>query len=493
MIKYTGRYKGLVIQNDDPEQSGRIKTFVPEVNAALLEGFTKNRDQDKKFTGLGDNLDSSLTPELIQRLKDCLPWNIIKYPIFGMGSSLTYHNDRNFSESKNDSDTAKQHTDINKTLPETDNTTTLLDALKADSSVSPDVQSTYTPTLPDYVRNSTATTSNPISAVPVSTDVKSDNIVGVTISYVDPKFVGINNRTRLFNSSFSITDSTGSVTGFIDESGTKQVNTYSSTSNIPLVILPPITYDLPTNKTVTSKTPIEISFVPITTGVIKPRKFTTRAELVVYKDGKIVSKDIYTTDSTGATVRKDTHISIDSSDIKNIVITPVDASSPIDFNSTRLGGLSSLFAEYTAVPTQIMGNPIIPPQIISQPTYNAGGSGAEMNTLSYSNILPFNAIKKSIFGGSNPMSIFRQTQKTEPDSQTDPKKTKNPNTQIPDKNPQELRSSTQGDKVKGMLSIPAVGSHVSVYFENGDPLFPVVDGVFYNQEDFMGIHDVQES
>ena len=53
-----------------------------------------------------------------------------------------------------------------------------------------------------------------------------------------------------------------------------------------------------------------------------------------------------------------------------------------------------------------------------------------------------------------------------------------------------MRSEDQNNKVKGAIAIPAVGAHVGVYFENGNPLFPIIDGVFYSKEDFEGIHDV---
>ena len=490
MNKYFNKYRGIVIQNDDSvDMMGRIKVWVPSVNAALYEGFTKDRNRDKKFTNLGANLDSSLTPELLMRLKQSLPWATIVHPIFGMGTGGTYLADKDFTEPFSSSESSKQHTEINKTLPPTTNTNTLANAIRASKTAenASASSSDTTPDIPEYIKNSVQSPAPSATPTKPQAVQKADNIAGVTITYTDPKFTETNKRNRLFNTSFSISDSSGIVSGTSNLSGSKQVNTYSSVPS-----LPPITYTTPTIKTVESSKPIEIYFIPINTGSLKTRKFKTSAELIVYKDGKIVSKDIYTTDSTSARVEKDTHISIPIENINQITVTPVDPNLPINYDSTRLGGLQNMFAEYTTVPTGPSSTPIIPPSVISEPSYNAGGSGSALNSSFISNLLPFNVIKNSVLGGSNPQSIVSQTQGTKTDPQIDPKQTKNPNTQTPVKNNMELRSSTQGEKVKGMLSIPAVGSHVSVYFENGDPLFPIVDGVFYNQEDFKGIHDVQE-
>ena len=482
MEKHLNHHRGIIIQNDDPEQLLRVKVWCPHLSSSLFEGWSKDREKDKKFTNLGSNLNSSLTPELLQRLRESLPWAQVKMPIFGMGTSVTYNADRNFSEKANDSEASKQHTDINKTLPETPNDGNLADAIKASQAPST-APIEDTPSVPDYVKNSVSSSPTTPTTVKSSPATKTDNIGGVSITYNDPKFTEQNKKNKLFSSNFSITDSSGTFSGNSNLTGSKQINTYSE--------FPPITYNPPTNVVSNSKH-IDIEFIPINTGIIRKKSFKTSAELLVYRDGKLQSKDIYTTESTGATIRKDTNISLSPEDITAIIITPVDPSQTIDYSSNRLGGISDILKPYTTVPTKPSSTPVVPPSVISQPSYNAGGSGSDMNALNFSNLLPFNAIKKSLVGGSNPESISRQTQGTKPDNQTDPNKVKHPNTQIPNKNPAPMNGATQGNKAKGMISIPAVGAHVSVYFENGDLLFPVVDGVFYNQEDIKGVHDVRE-
>jgi hypothetical protein len=460
--RYDGYYKGIVIQSDDPEQIGRVKVFVPQVSMALLEGWTKDRTKNRMFTGLGQNLESSLTPELLQRLKEALPWAQIKHPIFGMGTSITYHADIDYAEKSNDSDSSVQQKTVNKNTPETPQTS-VSSALASTSKPEP-TKSDTTPSMPAYVANS-STAADPVqppAPIPttISTASQSDNIAGVTIEYNNPVFNARNRRQRLFNSSFTIDD----LTGRIDSSGTRQVNTYSGPATIR--------YALPSGQSTTTPN-IPIKVLPV--GSDKPQ--VIQSNILVYKNGQLISSDNKTV--------------IDTSDITNIIITP-GISGPIDLESKRLSGISPLIKEYTATPTTISSAPILPPSIISPNSHNAGGGGSALNALTFSDILPFDALTKSIIGGSNPNSIINQTKKTEPDKQTDPKKTKEPNTQVPPKTQPELRSSTQSEKVKGMISIPAVGSHVSIYFENGDYMFPIVDGVFYSQEDVKGIYDVQE-
>jgi hypothetical protein len=80
---------------------------------------------------------------------------------------------------------------------------------------------------------------------------------------------------------------------------------------------------------------------------------------------------------------------------------------------------------------------------------------------------------------------------TKLDTVLDPNKIRGCNQQLPACYLPPIIANTQGNKVKGMMSIPAVGSHVSVYFDAGDVQYPIIDGYFYSQEDIKGIFDIQ--
>jgi len=52
----------------------------------------------------------------------------------------------------------------------------------------------------------------------------------------------------------------------------------------------------------------------------------------------------------------------------------------------------------------------------------------------------------------------------------------------------EYDPSVYSNKAKGAFAIPSVGSHVWVFFHNGDPLFPVYFAASYGNHDWVGIY-----
>ena len=76
--RYYENYKGIVIQNDDPDKVGRVKVFVPQISMTLYKGWNEDRENDKIFTGLGASINSALVPDILDRLKKSLPWARVK-------------------------------------------------------------------------------------------------------------------------------------------------------------------------------------------------------------------------------------------------------------------------------------------------------------------------------------------------------------------------------------------------------------------------------
>lgn len=87
--KYYGNYVGIVVQNDDPEQGGKVKVFVPHISpTSYVKWFTIPTDKQFKFIGLNLASDLSL---IIDDLKDILPWAQTAMPISGEDAPGRYH------------------------------------------------------------------------------------------------------------------------------------------------------------------------------------------------------------------------------------------------------------------------------------------------------------------------------------------------------------------------------------------------------------------
>lgn len=89
-MQITGIHRGIIIQNNDPDNMGRVKVFVPSISMTLYQGWNELVDEDKFFRSAGANIDSQLTPEILKRLKECLPWAEVVQPVLGPGGSGYY-------------------------------------------------------------------------------------------------------------------------------------------------------------------------------------------------------------------------------------------------------------------------------------------------------------------------------------------------------------------------------------------------------------------
>lgn len=66
-----GMHVGIVVQNNDPDHSGRVKIYVPHLHD-IYENWYKDKT-DKSFTFPGKNIDSDLE-QIMNQLKVDLPW-----------------------------------------------------------------------------------------------------------------------------------------------------------------------------------------------------------------------------------------------------------------------------------------------------------------------------------------------------------------------------------------------------------------------------------
>lgn len=88
-MNYTGIYVGVVVQNNDPENRGRVKVYVPHVNAAVYENWY-NVKKNKSFRFAGRNIDSDLG-DIMSDLKNILPWADQASPIGSQAATGRYN------------------------------------------------------------------------------------------------------------------------------------------------------------------------------------------------------------------------------------------------------------------------------------------------------------------------------------------------------------------------------------------------------------------
>ena len=82
-------YVGIVVQNNDPEKRGRVKVYIPHVNASVYEKWYGVKS-DKSFKFVGRDLDSNLDDILVD-LKNILPWSEQASPIGSQSATGRYN------------------------------------------------------------------------------------------------------------------------------------------------------------------------------------------------------------------------------------------------------------------------------------------------------------------------------------------------------------------------------------------------------------------
>jgi hypothetical protein len=88
MKEFYGNYLGVVITggDKDPEGRGRTQIFIPNIMPALYELWNE-QGEDISFEVIGEGLEGSLNPEILQRLQQILPWAECAVPITGSSPS----------------------------------------------------------------------------------------------------------------------------------------------------------------------------------------------------------------------------------------------------------------------------------------------------------------------------------------------------------------------------------------------------------------------
>lgn len=89
MYKLNNIYVGIVVNNQDLENRGRVQVFIPHLTNTLYKGWNES-GEDIKFK----SFDSSVfTPDIVSRLTDVLPWSEMATPFFGGGTGAPVNQD----------------------------------------------------------------------------------------------------------------------------------------------------------------------------------------------------------------------------------------------------------------------------------------------------------------------------------------------------------------------------------------------------------------
>jgi len=477
---YSGLYRGIVIQNNDPQQSGRVKVYVPGINLNQTKNWNQNKEEDKFFKVMGANTGSSLNPQILNSQKERLLWAEVMLPTIGMNSPGFYNAPSDSYYIGNDSGYISQ--DSNKS-PEAFSKDKQQSANRPNKSPLPTYgQPPRTNTnlnfpinglpfcLPDKcdkgdsVPNTIRRTNSPVDSVvdqlpslfipetidldpPLPDDNKS--IVSVDINVTNPTIflnnVQLSNDNPLFNREcFTSIDTTDMLTFSppILFEDTDEAPSYSY-SDIPVGVIINDKKSLPNNFKVSSYNDNE----------------------VIFEDGPIKIK----------------------ADRKNInSINVRHNKNPFDLNKILAlkGFLEQLFpvnAGKTVMPRSPITN--------GQQMISRGGGGGEIFNNITSKLLPTFQRKDMHIGGANNESRATVNRCREPSN--DPNNTKGANVvgNVSQMHRGPMRAPDYNNDFKGMISIPGVGSHVWIYFENGDLNYPIILGSFASQADYKGIFE----
>lgn len=107
-MNYQGLYRGIVVQNNDPQQIGRVKVYVPGINLNQSKNWNQNKEEDKFFKVMGANTGSSLNPDILNNQKEKLLWAEVMLPLIGMSSPGFYNAPTDSFYIGNDSDYISQ-------------------------------------------------------------------------------------------------------------------------------------------------------------------------------------------------------------------------------------------------------------------------------------------------------------------------------------------------------------------------------------------------
>jgi len=466
-MKFQEMYRGIVIQNNDPKQSGRVKVFVPGINLTQIDNWNGKKEEDKFFKVLGQNTNSSITLDLLQSQKEKLFWAEVMLPSVGMSSPGYYHAPTDTFYIGNDSDYKFQSNTKSKELFEKDKN----DEVERENSSTPVPSYSTSPRskillnflscgqrscvntgcddsdVPSFVANN-----NPLSPININLpkvysnvdlvldEPEENSIVGLELDVTEPIILQDDKELDVSNPLFNR-------------------DCYIPTNKEFLQFSPPIFYEeVDSNGNEYDKVPVNF--------IINNKKlddvFTFNSE----------------TDDFGIYKNKNLTIKVPKNNVNSIKVKH-------NKNRFNINLILALLPFLSKLGTLIM------PRKPNNKSPRRGGGGGEIYNNVTTSLLPSFQRKDMHVGGANNESRYTVNKGRAP--LNDPNNLKGVNMlgnggQL-HRGP--MRSPDYSNDWKGLISIPGVGSHVWIRFENGDTNYPIIVGTFASQTDYKGIFQTQ--
>ena len=497
-MNYPNIYRGIVIQDNDPNHAGRVKVFVPEVNVTLLKNWNQSKTEDKFITHIGDNTGTSLTPEIQDRLRKVLPWAEVMLPTFGMSTPAFYQADTNKSFIGNDNGLTSQESNKNNQAFQQDKTD---ETNRKNNPPAPD----NTAKAPRQTVDQTNLNIGKVSCIPMdcgSTAAQNNTMKFPSIYLSYSKNTCIANMAQNLPQSYSLCDN-----NIVPPSPTNPVNDFSTPnnttiSNIELALENPdifvngkkidvnstifgIKCFVPTNSNYIKYNP-PILFAPSTSSNIPSNYSDIPIKMNINGSNKI-DQNFYFVGTSGTQYTYkggNMTININANNIQSTTLYT-------NGQPTQISKIQKILPLIIAVLGLLnsSNNITMPRGASNSPMISRGGGGSDLYNRVNSPLLPANIRKNSLLGGSNNAS--RETQNLGRNNLTDHPTTTQPNLQGKPDVDGPYRPSNQGNNFKGMVSIPSPGAHVFVRFEQGDANRPIIVGTFAAKNDYENIYGVE--
>ena len=493
MNNYNDTYRGIVIQNNDPENAGRVKVYVPEVNAALIKNWSDNEKREI-IAHMGANTGTTITPALMQRLRTMLPWARVSLPVFGMSTPAFYEASTNTSFKGNDSGLESQKSNKSPQFFKKDKQD---EQNRKGKPLSPDP---FAKAPRQTITDITIQSNNqcfPYSCGSPNNGNGGGSFPSIWLSYRANSC--LNEKIRQLPRTYDICDSVFSdvppspVTDFevednttilsarldivnpqitIDNNNIELKNTIFGTNCFEiedsdrLLYSPPITFEEDTGQPPSNYSNIPINFIINGNDKISDTFFLQKIEPDSYRyiSGKTV-------------------LTVAAANIRNVALVT-------NGKETNMSKLTKLIPMVLAGLgfIQNLSNVVMPRGTSGGPMMSRGGGGGSLYNRVNSPLLPAKMRRNALIGGNNPVSRETTNQGRKPSFSLPNQPGANQQGSIDTKGP--YRPSDQGNNFKGMISIPSPGSHVSVRFEQGNINRPIVESTFAGRSDYANIAGV---